>query len=94
MHNNYIITALIIINVVITIINSWRKNLTHKIVNLIKNKWFIINFLIIIIFCIITFTSSNNEELKAAIIHSLLALIVALYAYLDLFIAVFWLIMM
>ena len=43
---------------------------------------------------VINFTSSNNEEIKLAIMHSALALIIALYAYLDLFIAVFWLIML
>jgi len=75
----------------------YRKETRNKIIRYIKNPYFLIHFIIIIVFSAITLSldDNKNEEIKqrrTAIKHALLSLIIAVLASLDLKLAPFWLV--
>lgn len=83
-----------IIFVILMIIIQIYKNKKYiELLNLFKNIRWLIHFIILIIFLIyIRFFNANNIDLINASKKAILALVIAIFAYLDMTIAPFWIV--
>lgn len=94
--NGFNIASLVFSIITLSII-AYRKETQNKIMRYIKNPYFIIHFIIIVVFSAITLSldDNKNEEIKqrrTAIKHGLLSLIICILASLNLELAPFWLV--
>jgi len=89
------VSSLIFAIITITFI-IFKKEARKKVISYLKNPVFVIHFLIILAFSIITLSlEANNEEIKRrqeSIKHALAALIIAIMAALDMKLGPFWLV--
>ena len=104
MRNNVKIFIIFLIYFILTIFYIFKMN-KHKIIHhLFINPFWIISFILIILWTIFVFKfnaiglidkdSSRLEDMKDATIHGIIGFIISLFAYIDVTIPVFWLILL
>lgn len=83
---------------VLTLYTTFKKKKIDRIITLLKDKGWLINFIFIIVwstYILLLDDKTNSDELqkvKESIKKAMIAFIIAFFAYLDLTIAPFWLV--
>jgi|MDTG01.1.fsa_nt_gb cytochrome bd-type quinol oxidase subunit 2 len=93
--DSFIVSSVVFLAVTVLIIVS-DKEKVKLIMKMFQNQTFLVSLLIIVIYSFIVLTSKNNDEksknLKKATKQAILGFIIAIFAYLDMIIAPFWVI--